>query len=114
MTIRSVSEAKAQLSALLVLVEQGEEVVISRAGKPVARLSRFERSREPRKLGLLKGSFNISDDFDAPDPELERLFYEWPIEPTSLASERFLSSLNELAPFTGVLRKTDTSGLRSA
>ena len=83
MTIRNVSEAKAELSALLVLVEQGEEVVISRAGKPVARLSKFDHSREPRKLGLLKGSFNIADDFDAPDPELEKLFYEGPIEPAS-------------------------------
>ena len=82
MTIRNVSEAKAELSALLVLVEQGEDVVIARAGKPVARLSRFERSGQPRKLGALRGKIVISPDFDAPDEELEQLFLEGPVEPS--------------------------------
>lgn len=82
MTVRNVTEAKAELSALLVMVENGEEVVISRAGKPVARLTKIEPRREPRKLGLLEGQFWISQDFDEPDQELEDLFYEGPIEPS--------------------------------
>lgn len=81
MTIRNVSEAKAELSSLLVLVEQGEEVIIARAGKPVARLSRLDRPLKPRQLGLLKGQIWVSPDFDSPDPELEKLFNEGPIEP---------------------------------
>ncbi|MBI1332515.1 MAG: type II toxin-antitoxin system Phd/YefM family antitoxin [Armatimonadetes bacterium] len=82
MTIRNVTETKAELSALLVLVENGEEVVISRAGKPVAKLVKIEPQKQPRKFGLLRGQGWISEDFDAPDPELEELFYEGPIEPT--------------------------------
>jgi len=81
MTIRNVSDAKEQLSALLVMVEHGDEVVIARAGRPIARLVPFERTTEPRKLGALRGQIWISPDFDEPDPELERLFLEGPIEP---------------------------------
>jgi len=81
MTIRNVSDAKEQLSALLVMVEQGDEVVIARAGRPIARLVPFERTNEPRKLGALRGQIWISPDFDKPDAELEKLFYEGPIEP---------------------------------
>lgn len=81
MTIRNVSEAKAELSSLLVQAENGDEVIITRAGKPIARLVRFERSTQRRKLGVLKGSIWISPDFDAPDPEIEALFNEGPIEP---------------------------------
>lgn len=81
MTIRNVSEAKAELSALLVMVEQGEEVLIARAGKPIARLTRIDRPTQPRKLGALKGKIFITSDFDAPDPELEQLFFEGHIEP---------------------------------
>lgn len=82
MMMRNVSEAKAELSALLVMVENGEDVVISRAGKPVAKLVKIEPRTEPRKLGLFKGKGWIHDDFDDPDPELEKLFYEGAIEPT--------------------------------
>jgi prevent-host-death family protein len=78
---RNVSEAKEQLSALLVMVEEGQEVVIARAGKPVAKLVRIETSSKPRKFGALKGKIWISDDFDAPDPEIEAMFSEGPIEP---------------------------------
>ena len=83
MTMRNVSEAKAELSSLLVLAEQGEEVIISRSGKPVARLVKFERSTQRRKLGALKGKIWISPDFDAPSPEIEALFNEGSIEPAS-------------------------------
>lgn len=81
MTIRNVSEAKAELSALLVMVEAGEEIIIARAGKPVARLSRYDRPSQPRKLGALRGKLFIGSDFDAPDPELDQLFLEGPVEP---------------------------------
>jgi len=70
----NIHEAKTQLSRLLVEVEGGEEVVIARAGKPVARLVAEHGRREPRKPGFLKGKVWISDDFDEPDEELERLF----------------------------------------
>jgi antitoxin (DNA-binding transcriptional repressor) of toxin-antitoxin stability system len=50
-------------------LEAGEEVIIARAGKPVARLVPFALKREPRKLGTLAGKFHVPDDFDAPLPD---------------------------------------------
>lgn len=70
----NVHEAKTHLSRLLADVEGGEEVVIARAGKPVARLVADHRPREPRKPGFLKGKIWVSDDFDEPDEEIERAF----------------------------------------
>lgn len=80
--MRNVTETKAELSALLVLVENGEDVVISRAGKPVARIVKIEHLAEPRRLGLMRGKGWVSPDFDSPDTELENLFHEGSIEPT--------------------------------
>lgn len=64
MHITNISEAKAQLSALIEKVLAGEEVIIGKAGKPVAKLVRYHRSEEPRRPGALKGKIKISDDFD--------------------------------------------------
>jgi prevent-host-death family protein len=71
----NIYEAKTQLSRLVEEVEGGEEVVIARAGKPVARLVPFEPAGQPREPGGWKGGIWIADDFDAPLPEdLQRLF----------------------------------------
>lgn len=70
----NVHDAKTHLSRLLERVEAGEEIVIARAGKPVARLTPIEPF--VRKPGSAKGQVWMADDFDAPDPELERLFEE--------------------------------------
>ena len=56
MHITNISEAKAQLSALVEQVLAGREVVIGKAGKPVARLIPFERPKEPRRPGALRAS----------------------------------------------------------
>jgi prevent-host-death family protein len=64
----NVHEAKTQLSRLLQRVEKGEEIVIARAGRPVARLVRFKASA-PRSFGHDRGLFEVPDDFDAPLPE---------------------------------------------
>jgi prevent-host-death family protein len=65
----SVYEAKTHLSRLLARAEAGEEIVISRHGRPVARLGPIRPARRPRKLGLLKGRIRIGRNFDAPLPE---------------------------------------------
>jgi len=62
----NIHEAKTQLSRLIARVEQGEEVVIARAGEPVAKLVRADRSKRHRKLGEYAGKIWIADDFDAP------------------------------------------------
>ncbi len=72
----NVHAAKTNLSSLLEDVQRGEEVVIAKAGKPVAKLVAFEPPKERRKLGLLRGKAWAAPDIWDPDPELERLFYE--------------------------------------
>jgi prevent-host-death family protein len=65
----NIFEAKTNLSKLIELVEQGEDVIIARAGKPVARLTKIEAAKKPIRYGLLKGKIHIADDFDDPLPE---------------------------------------------
>jgi prevent-host-death family protein len=62
--ITNISEAKAQLSALIEKVLAGEEVIIGKAGKPVAKLIRYERSEKSRRPGALRGRIRIAEDFD--------------------------------------------------
>ena len=66
----NIYEAKSKLSKLVDLASSGTDVVIARAGKPVARLTALQ-SKEKRKytLGLLEGKGWIADDFDAPLPD---------------------------------------------
>ncbi len=68
MTLVNVREAKSQLSKLLRRVELGEEVTITRAGRPVARLVPF-RPSAPRSPGHLKGRFTVEASFPEPLPE---------------------------------------------
>ena len=70
----NVHEAKTNLSKLLEKVALGEEVVICKAGKPVATLHKYEEKKQPRVPGALAGQIWIADDFDDDDPELEALF----------------------------------------
>ena len=64
MPITNVSEAKAQLSALIEKAMAGEEEIIGKAGKPVVKLVQYQRSEEQRRPGALKGKIKIADDFD--------------------------------------------------
>jgi prevent-host-death family protein len=82
MDVTNIHEAKTHLSRLLDRVASGEEIVIAKAGKPVARLVPYKESLKPnRKPGSMKGKIWISPDFDKADKEIEALFYEGPIEP---------------------------------
>jgi prevent-host-death family protein len=66
----SLSNLEPRLSDLVDQAAPGEEVIIERAGRPVARLVRLpEPLREPRVLGVLRGKIRIADDFDAPLPD---------------------------------------------
>ena len=71
--IVNVHEAKTHLSRLLDRAASGEEIVIARAGKPVARLVPLA-ARPPRVFGALAGQVWIADDFDTPDDALAELF----------------------------------------
>jgi prevent-host-death family protein len=65
----NIHEAKTHLSRLVEDVANGEEIVIAKAGKPMARLVALEPRSAPRQFGLLKGKIHIADDFDAPLPD---------------------------------------------
>ena len=60
----NIHEAKTHFSKLVERAEQGEDIVIARAGKPVARLVPFVERTGPRTPGALKGKIQIADDFD--------------------------------------------------
>ena len=70
----NIHEAKTHLSRLIDQVEQGEELVICRAGKPIAQLRPYAAPRR-RQGGQWNGLVRIGEDFDAPFPEdLDRAF----------------------------------------
>lgn len=72
----SVHEAKTHLSRLLENVLLGEEVIITRSGRPVARLVPFEARKAKRKIGSAAGLFRVPDDFNEPlPPEIEEAFW---------------------------------------
>ena len=66
----NIHEAKTHLSRLVERAERGEEIIIARAGKPVAKLVPFDgrhlRLREP---GSMRGQFEVPDDFNDPLPD---------------------------------------------
>jgi prevent-host-death family protein len=64
----NIHQAKTHLSRILQRVAQGEEVIIARAGVPVARLVPARAEGSPRPLGMDRDSIYIADDFDAPLP----------------------------------------------
>jgi prevent-host-death family protein len=72
--IKNISEAKAELSALIEAVSKGEEVLIGKAGVPVAKLVRYTGSVTKRMPGALKGQITIHDDFDELPPDLAAAF----------------------------------------
>jgi prevent-host-death family protein len=68
MTTINIYEAKTQLSKLVEQAAAGEDVIIARGGKPVARLTRLQPPRRKLRFGLLKGKVKLSADYDAPLP----------------------------------------------
>jgi prevent-host-death family protein len=85
----NIHEAKSHLSRLLAEVAQGESVIIAKAGKPVAKLLRFEDSSLPnRRIGFMKGAFEIPDDFDIMfAEEIRSMFEDGPLFPETGGSK---------------------------
>ena len=65
----NIHEAKTHLSRLVEGVVAGEEIIIAKAGKPMARLVALAKPAGRRKLGILAGKMVVPDDFDAPLPD---------------------------------------------
>ena len=64
--IYNLCEAKTSLSRLVDRAAKGEEIILAKAGKPLAKLVPFHRPSEPRQPGGWEGRIRISEDFDAP------------------------------------------------
>ena len=76
MQITNISDAKASLSKLIEKVLKGDEVIIGKAGKPVAKLVPYDLETSPRQLGVgnWRGKIWLADDFDELPEEIEQLF----------------------------------------
>lgn len=68
-TTVNISEAKSRLSRPVDQAAAGEEIIIARGGKPVARLSRLVAPARKIRFGVLKGQVKVAADFDAPLPD---------------------------------------------
>jgi prevent-host-death family protein len=75
-TTINIHEAKTHLSRIVDEVAAGAEVVIAKAGKPMARLSPIQSAPKPKKFGLLKGKLVVPDDFNAPLDEATLASFE--------------------------------------
>lgn len=76
MTTVSVFDAKTQFSALIARAEAGEEIVISRHGRPVVRLVAVEGAVQQRRPGIFAGQIWMAPDFDEFTEQDERDWYE--------------------------------------
>ena len=75
-TIVNVHEAKTHLSRLLERVQGGEEIVIARSGRPVARLVAVKGPGRRREPGSARGRIKMAEDFDGLLPEGLQRFFE--------------------------------------
>ncbi len=65
----NVHQAKTHFSKLLARVQAGEEIIIAKAGRPIAKIVPIQPEKEPREPGTAKGKIWIAPDFDEPLPE---------------------------------------------
>jgi len=72
--VRNISQAKAELSSLIKEVRKGNEVILAKAGKPVARLVAYRGPTRPRTPGSLAGRIWIAPDFDALPEDMAEAF----------------------------------------
>ena len=70
----NIHEAKTNLSKLIAFLEKGEEVIIAKAGNPVARLVSYIPSKKKRIPNLLKGQIILYEDFNSSNDEITMLF----------------------------------------
>ncbi len=65
----NIYDAKTHLSRLIDRAAAGEDIVLSRHGKPLVRITRLEPAKRQIRFGLLKGQVRVAADFDAPLPD---------------------------------------------
>lgn len=86
--MENIQEAKTHLSRLVELAHAGEEIIIAKAGKPMAKLVPYIPPRPARKGGFLKGKIWEADDCWQPDDDLTELMTNSEIEPSGGSRKR--------------------------
>jgi prevent-host-death family protein len=71
----NIHEAKTHFSKLIKKVVNGEEIIIAKGNKPIAKLSSYTQNKPTRKIGSAKGKIIITDDFDAPLDDFKEYMY---------------------------------------
>jgi len=74
LVVNTISDAKAHLSALIEQVQKGEQIIIKKAGRPVAVLSPYVPTQTKRVPGALAGKVRISPDFDELPADIAQAF----------------------------------------
>jgi len=72
--MRNISQAKAELSALIAMVQQGDEVILSKSGKPVAKIVPYGGVAQSRVPGSMRGEIWIAPDFDRLPDDMAEAF----------------------------------------
>ena len=72
MTVNTISDAKAHFSALIARVQQGEEIIIKKGGRPVAIIQPYAERVSERKPGAFRGRITIAPDFDELPADIAR------------------------------------------
>ena len=70
----NVTEAKAKFSDVVERAVRGEEIIVTKAGKPVVKIVRYEPAKAHRRLGLFAGQIEIAEDFDEWPDDVAREF----------------------------------------
>ena len=73
-SLYTISDAKIHLSELLVQVSKGQEIIIGRAGHPIAKLVQYVSPTPKRTPGLLRGKIIIQDHFDSLSDDINSAF----------------------------------------
>jgi prevent-host-death family protein len=74
MVVRNISQAKTELSALIEQVLKGNDVILAKAGKPVARIVPYSGPAGPRKPGSMAGEISLAPDFDSLPDDMAEAF----------------------------------------
>jgi prevent-host-death family protein len=74
MVVRNISEAKAELSSLIAMVQRGDEVILAKAGKPVAKIVPYSGAAGKRVPGAMEGEIWIAPDFDQLPADMAEAF----------------------------------------
>ena len=74
MVVRNISQAKAELSALIAMVQQGDEIILAKSGKPVAKIVPYGGVAQRRVPGSMEGEIWIAPDFDRLPDDMAEAF----------------------------------------